>query len=133
MLDAWYPEIRTIHIGAVITSGALFAARALALNLAGAAWPLKRPVRVLSYAVDTTLLMAAVLLTTIVRQYPFVDAWVTAKVLLLIVYVVLGYRALRGPSLTARMSCLAGAVVTFLVIVSIARAHDPLGLLAGWR
>ena len=117
----------------MIASGALFTARAFAFNLAGAAWPLKRPVRALSYAIDTTLLLAAVMLTTIVRQYPFIDAWITAKVLLLFVYVVLGYRALRGPSLIARMSCLAGAVVTFLFIVSVARAHDPLGLLAGWR
>jgi uncharacterized membrane protein SirB2 len=133
VFDAYYLALRSIHIGAVIASGALFAGRALAFNLAGAAWPLKRPVRLLAYAVDTTLLVAAVMLTTIVRQYPFVDGWVTTKVLLLIVYIVLGYRALRGPSLTARMSCLAGAVVTFLFIVTVARAHDPLGLFAGWR
>lgn len=133
MLDAYYLELRALHIGAVIASGTLFASRAVALNLATAAWPLKRPVRLLAYAIDTTLLAAALILTTIVGQYPFVHGWVTAKVLLLIVYIVLGYRALRGPSLTARMSCLAGAVVTFLFIVTVARAHDPLGLFAGWR
>lgn len=131
MLDAFYLELRAIHVGAVIASGTLFAARAIAQNLAGAAWPMRQPVRLLAYAVDTTLLVAAVMLTTIVRQYPFVDGWVTTKVLLLIVYIILGYCALRGPSLTARLSCLAGAIVTFLFIVTVARAHDPLGIFAG--
>ena len=131
MLDPWYSELRALHIGAVIASGTLFVSRAAALNLAGAAWPLKRPVRLLAYAVDTVLLAAAVILTTIVGQYPLADGWLTAKLLLLILYIVLGYRALRGPNLAARMACLAGAAVTFLFIVTVARAHDPLGLFAG--
>ena len=133
MLDVYYAELRTLHIGAVIASGTLFTTRALALNLAGAAWPMHRPVRLLAYVIDTVLLAAALILTTIVGQYPFVDAWVSAKLLLLIGYILLGYRALRGPTLAARMTCLAGAVVTFLFIVSVARAHDPLGILAGLR
>ena len=133
MLDAYYLELRALHIGAVIASGTLFAARALSLNLAGAAWPLKRPVRILAYVVDTTLLLAALLLTTIVHQYPFVDGWVTTKVLLLVVYILLGYRALRAPTPAARLVSLAGALAVFLFIVTVARAHDPLGLFAALR
>ncbi|MGZ8347307.1 MAG: SirB2 family protein [Allosphingosinicella sp.] len=129
-MEAYYLELRAIHIGAVATSGALFLVRALAFNLAGAAWPMARPARILAYAVDTILLVAALLLVAIVRQYPFVHLWVTAKVLLLILYIFLGYRALRGPSRTARLACLAGAAATFLFIVTVARAHHPLGLLA---
>ncbi|MGZ8350149.1 MAG: SirB2 family protein, partial [Allosphingosinicella sp.] len=59
-----------------------------------------------------------------------VHLWVTAKVLLLILYIFLGYRALRGRSRAARLACLAGAMGTFLFIVTVARAHHPLGLLA---
>lgn len=39
------------------------------------AWPL----RFLSYTIDTILLTAALMLMTIVAQYPFVDSWLTIK------------------------------------------------------
>jgi uncharacterized membrane protein SirB2 len=41
------------------------------------------------------LLIAAMMLAMFVRQYPFVHAWLTMKVLLLAVYVVLGSYALK--------------------------------------
>ena len=130
-MDAYYFELRALHIGAVIASGTLFAMRALAVNLADARWPLKRPVRILSYGIDTILLAAAIMLTTIVRQYPFVDAWLTAKLVLLVLYILLGYAALRARSLGVRLICLAGAIGLYGFIVTVARTHNPLGLLAG--
>src|SRR3546814_8288233 len=74
----FYPEVRLVHIWAVIASGTLFALRGLALNL-GAAWPKAAPLRRLSYTIDTVLLIAALMLMTLVQQYPFVDAWLTVK------------------------------------------------------
>lgn len=130
-METWYPELRILHIGAVIASGALFAVRALAVNLARARWPMRRPVRILAYAIDTTLLAAAIMLTTIVQQYPFVHAWLTAKLALLILYILLGYASLRGRTHAVRLICLAGAIATYGFIVTVARAHHPLGLLAG--
>jgi uncharacterized membrane protein SirB2 len=44
----------------------------------------------LSYVIDSMFLVAAILLTLIIHQYPFVQAWLTVKVLLLPLYVVLG-------------------------------------------
>jgi uncharacterized membrane protein SirB2 len=129
-MDDYYPAFRALHVGAVIASGSLFLLRALALNLAGAAWPLRRPVRSLAYVVDSALLAAAIALAAIIGQYPFANAWLTAKLLLLILYIVLGYRALRAPTRVSRLICLAGAAATFLFIVSVARAHDPLGIFA---
>src|SRR3546814_17674509 len=76
----FYPEIRLVHIWAVAASGSLFALRGLALNL-GAAWPRAAPLRFLSYTLDTVLLAAALMLLTVVPQYPFVAAWLTVKVL----------------------------------------------------
>lgn len=130
-MHAWYPELRILHIGAVIASGALFAVRTLAMNLAGARWPMRRPVRILAYAIDTTLLAAAIMLTTVIGQYPFVSAWLTAKLVLLVLYILLGYAALRGRTHAVRLICLAGAIATYGFIVTVARAHHPLGLLAG--
>ena len=126
----FYLEIRAVHIGSVMTSGTLFLLRGLALNLFGWRWALAWPLRYLSWTVDTVLLTAALMLMTIVHQYPVIDGWLTVKVVLLVPYIVLGYLALRAESRRNRLAAFAGAAVTFLYIYSVARAHDPLGFLA---
>jgi uncharacterized membrane protein SirB2 len=51
--------------------------------------------------------------------------------LLLIVYVLLGSFALkRGRSRGVRLLCAVAAVGVFLFVISIALAHDPLGVFA---
>lgn len=125
----FYPQIRLVHITAVILSGLLFALRGSA-QLLGAGWTMAAPLRYLSYAIDTTLLTAALMLATILRQYPFVHAWLTVKVLLLVVYIVLGSFALkRGATPAVRLWCFLAALAVYLFIVSVARAHHPLGFL----
>src|SRR5262245_8640998 len=126
----FYPEIRLVHIAAVIASGSLFALRG-AFSLAGASWTMVAPLRYLSYTIDTVLLTAALMLMTIIHQYPFVQGWLTVKVVALILYIVLGSFALkRGATKGTRAACFAAALITFLFIVSVARAHHPLGILA---
>jgi uncharacterized membrane protein SirB2 len=128
-VEAFYLEIRTVHITAVALSGALFLIRALAGNLFGATWTMAPPVRYLSYTIDSILLTAALMLMTIVRQFPFVDAWLTVKVLLLVGYIALGSFALkRARSRRARLAFSAAAMVVFLFILSVARTHNPLGV-----
>src|SRR5690606_8715563 len=106
-LDGWmiefYLEIRLVHIAAVLASGGLFLVRGLAA-FAGAGWAMTAPLRYLSYTIDTVLLTAALMLMTIVQQYPFVHGWLTMKVSLLIVYVALGVVAFRlGPTRAVRI------------------------------
>lgn len=123
----FYSEIKLVHVCAVIASGSLFLVRGLAVN-AGATWAMAAPLRYLSYAIDTVLLTAALMLSTLLRMYPFVHSWLTAKVLLLVVYIVLGSFALkRGRTRRTRIACYAAALLVFAAIVAIARAHDPLG------
>ena len=129
-MEPFYLEIRTVHIWAVLTSGALLLLRGLAVNLFAARWPMAAPLRYLSWTVDTVLLTAALMLTTIIRQFPFIDAWLTVKVVLLVPYIVLGYFALRAGSPRNRWLALVGAAATFCFIYTVARAHHPLGLLA---
>jgi len=119
-----------VHVAAVIASGVLFALRGMGV-MAGARWPMFPPLRYLTYAVDTVLLTAALMLATILHQYPFVHAWLTVKVLLLVVYIVLGTFALkRGRTKRVRAACFVAAVLVYLFIASVARAHQPLGILA---
>lgn len=129
-MEPFYLEIRMVHIGAVVASGLLLLLRAIGHNLLGARWPMSWPVRLLSYTIDTALLTAALMLTTIVRQYPFVDAWLTMKVLLLVAYILLGYQGLRASSMHVRWASLAGAAIVYAFIVSVARTHSPLGIFA---
>jgi uncharacterized membrane protein SirB2 len=129
-VEPFYLEIRAAHIGAVAASGILLFIRAVAFNVAGARWVMSWPVRLLSYTIDTVLLTAALMLTTIIDQYPFVDNWLTMKLLLLVAYIMLGYRSLRGSTAAVRWACLAAAAFIYGFIISIAQAHSPLGIFA---
>ena len=129
-MEPFYLEIRAVHIGSVIASGLLMLLRGVARNGFGATWVMAWPVRTLSYTIDTVLLTAALMLTTIIHQYPFVDSWLTMKVLLLVAYIMLGYNALRARTAQVRWASLAGAALVFGFIVSVARAHSPLGFIA---
>ena len=126
----FYSEIKAVHIAAVIASGLLFLLRGGAVQL-GASWAMAAPLRYLSYTIDTVLLTAALMLATIIHQFPFVQGWLTAKVLLLVVYIVLGSFALkRGRTRAVRTSCWIAALLVYLFIFSLARAHNPLGIIA---
>jgi len=107
-----------------------FAQATGACLLAGSARANHALLRWLSYAIDSALLTAALMLVTLLHQYPFQQAWLTAKVLLLVIYIVLGVMALRrARSYRARAACFAAAVLVYLFMISIARTHDPLGAL----
>jgi len=126
----FYLPLRHLHIGCAVLSIALFVLRG-ALMLAGSPWQRHLVLRYLPHAVDTVLLMSALVLTTVVRQYPFANGWLTAKVVLLTVYVGLGSIALRrGRTRRVRIVALAGALLVVAFLVSVARAHHPLGLFA---
>lgn len=126
----FYQEIRWVHIAAVMLSGSVFVLRAVATN-AGAMWAMAAPLRYLTYTVDTVLLTAALMLATILRQYPFVHGWLTVKVLLLVLYIGLGTFALkRGRTRAIRIGCAVAAVLVFALIITVARAHHPLGMVA---
>jgi uncharacterized membrane protein SirB2 len=71
-------------------------------------------------------------LTTVVHQYPFVHGWLTMKVVLLVVYVVLGSIAIRrGRTKRVRIVAFVAALATVAFLVTVARAHHPLGVFAG--
>jgi uncharacterized membrane protein SirB2 len=124
----FYPEIKLVHVAAVAASGSLFALRGT-LMLARSALANHAALRYLSYAIDTTLLTAALMLVTILHQYPFVQGWLTVKVLLLGAYVALGSLALkRASTRRAQVGCFFAAIAVFLLIASVARAHHPLGI-----
>ena len=124
-----YLLAKTIHVASVILSLGGFAARG-ALMLAASPLLERRFVRVAPHVVDTVLLASALWLAWIIHQYPFVQGWLTAKVIGLLVYIVLGAIALRrGPTRGVRIAAFVGAAATACYIVSVALTHDPRGFL----
>ena len=125
MLAPHFSQILAVHVGAVALSGCVFCVRGL-LRIAGKPAANHPALRVASIAIDTTLLAAAVLLTLIVHRYPFVNAWLTAKVLLLTLYIALGSVALkRARTRSARIAALLAAWTAFAFIIDVAVTRDP--------
>lgn len=128
----WYLQIKAVHVGLVLASGALFAARG-ALVLAGRSWAMAKPWRMTSYGIDTALLVAGVMLWAVLSLNPSSSPWLGAKLMLLVLYIVLGSLALkRARSLEVRAASYVAAVVVYLFMVSVALAHHPLGFLQAW-
>ena len=124
----FYPQIRLAHVAAVITSGSLFLLRGLLVRAGRAEWALAPLPRYLSYAVDSALLTAALMLLTILPSAVYSNGWLAAKLALLPVYIALGWLALRRPGAGGRQAAyFAGALLAYFCMFAIARTHDPLG------
>ncbi len=124
------PLLREAHLALVAASGALFAVRGLGV-LAGARWPLHRALRVGSVVIDTLLLTAGATLWGLLRLDPLRDHWLASKLVLLVLYIVLGSWALkRARTTSARALFFVAALALFATMASIGWTRHPLGL---WR
>ena len=124
----FYPQIKWVHVAAVLTSGGLFALRGLLLHLGAGGFANALPLRFLSYGVDTVLLTAALMLFTILPHAVYANGWLALKLVLLPIYVVLGTFALRrGRTARVRVATWCAALAVYALMLGIARAHHPLG------
>ena len=88
-----------------------------------------KPTKILPHINDTLLLAAAIYLMIASQMYPFVIHWLTAKVILLVVYIVAGVVALkRGKTAKARAVAFTIALVSVLAIFYLASAKPTLGI-----
>ena len=126
----YYPFLRQAHIGFALLSVTLFVMRG-SLMLARSPHVHAGVLRYTSYGIDTMLLTLALMLMSVIHQYPFAVGWLTMKVCLLVVYIVLGSIALkRGRTPRARAYAFGAALLTVAFLYSVARAHHPLGVFA---
>jgi uncharacterized membrane protein SirB2 len=129
-MASYYLGLRHAHICFAALSITLFAVRG-SLMLAESPRLQSMTLRILPHVIDTMLLMTALMLTTVIHQYPFTTAWLTMKVVLLVVYIVLGSIAIRrGRTRRVRVAAFVAALLTVGFLVTVARAHHPLGILA---
>ena len=92
----------------------------------------QRWVRIVPHVNDTMLLLSAVGLMVIIDQYPIRNDWLTAKIVLLLLYIVFGFYGINhGRSRRWRILSGAIALAIFAYIVLVAITHNPLPLTAG--
>jgi uncharacterized membrane protein SirB2 len=125
-----YLAIKHLHVTCVVLSALGFLLRGYWM-ISGSPLLKSLPARVLPHIVDSALLLSAIALAVMIRQYPFEAGWVTAKVIGLVVYVLLGTVALkRGRTPARRVSAFVAAIVVYAWIVSVALTKDVAGYLA---
>ncbi|MCC7311948.1 MAG: SirB2 family protein [Sulfuritalea sp.] len=125
-----YLAVKYVHVISVVLSLTGFFLRGILMMrdspLLAARW-----IRVAPHVNDTVLLVAALSLAAMSGQYPFVVGWVTAKVLGVIAYIILGALALRDAGTRRmRIACWLASLAVFGWIVSVALTRQPLGFLA---
>jgi uncharacterized membrane protein SirB2 len=121
-----YLLVKQIHMASAGASFSLFLLRGI--------WMLRQSprlralwVRILPHLIDTLLLVSAIALVVMSRQYPVQQHWLTAKVVALLLYIGLGMVALkRGRTRTVRTLAWLAALGVFVYIVSVAVSRNPL-------
>ena len=125
-----YLAVKYVHVISVVLSLTGFFLRGI-LMMRDSPLLAERWIRVVPHINDTVLLLAALSLAAMSGQYPFVVGWVTAKVLGVIAYIILGALALRDASTRRmRIACWLASLAVFGWIVSVALTRQPLGFLA---
>lgn len=126
----FYAQIKWVHVASVFASGLLFLMRGVLVQAGRERLAMLPTLRYLSYSIDTILLSAAFMLLTILPHALYANGWLALKLVLVVVYVVLGSLALkRGRSARSRAVTFVAAAVIYVGIIGIAYTHHPLGWL----
>lgn len=112
----WF--LKTVHVTTALITAALFITR-LGLDMGARPGWRKTPLRFIPHINDTVLLGAAIGLCVVTGWYPFIHGWdwLTAKVLLLCVYIICGKVALDAAAPTPSRAFF--AVLALLVLTAI--------------
>ena len=118
--------IRSIHLITVTLTITGFILRGIWM-IQGSPLLETRAVRTFPHVNDTLLLASALWTAAMLGQYPFVNAWLTAKVVGAIAYILLGAVALTyGPTRQIRVLSFLGSLLCFAYVVAVAVTKNPL-------
>jgi len=121
-----YETIKIIHITTAVLSFCGFVLRGV--------WMMQSSLRLQSIGVkivphinDTILLVSAIVLMVLSLQYPISTAWINAKLIALLVYIILGTIALkRGKTIATRIIAWVLAILVFIYILGVANSKKPM-------
>lgn len=113
--------LKYLHVSCVVLSISGFILRAL--------WRLKHPqdnprrwLKVVPHLVDSTLFFSGLAMVIVYQWYPTQHDWLATKLAALLLYIGLGFIALRKGSAIAALA----AVITFTYIVAVALSKQPI-------
>lgn len=122
--------IKVVHVTCAVLSISGYLLRGVWM-IRASPWLQKKWVRIVPHIIDTALLGSAILLSIEIRQYPFVQGWLTAKVLALMAYIAVGAIGLKyGRTKKIRIAAWLGAIGLFAYIVLVALTHQTLPFVA---
>lgn len=121
--------VKFIHIAAVIITGCLFFIRGIG-HFCGAGFMRWRWLRVTPHINDSVLLLSAMVLVFNINPFPSTIDWLTAKLLALIIYILLGMVALKWAKTRGmQIGAWFAALFVYAYIVSVALLRQPQGFL----
>ena len=119
-LHELFPVLKFIHQTTVLLTIIGFTIRGIWM-MRGSPLLNTRAARTFPHVNDTLLLISALSAAAILGQYPFVNDWLTAKVLGLLAYILLGADALTyGPTRHIRIAANVAAILSFAYVVHVA-------------
>lgn len=125
----FYPFFKHLHMSLAALSLAGFVLRFVWMWRESALLQ-HRLTKVLPHALDTLLLLAGLALAWLLRLSPLAQPWLGVKLVLLLLYIVLGTLALkRAPRGAARAVCFVFALLVYAQLVGVAIRHHPWGWL----
>ena len=120
-----YLSLKHFHMGCAALSGTLFLLRGKWM-LRASPMLQQKWVRIAPHVIDTLLLASAIGLVIWSHQYPGRQPWLTAKIVALLGYIVLGSIALRrGRTKEQRLAAFVAALALFLYIAMVAVSKRP--------
>lgn len=121
-----YMFFKHLHLTAVALSVILFILRFVWVTR-GSGMMQKKWVKIVPHVIDTVLLASAVVLCVLIVQYPFVDMWLTQKIIGVLFYILMGLWALKwARTAFTRWIGFAGALAWVVFVAKIAVTKQPL-------
>lgn len=121
-----YMFVKHLHLTAVAISISLFILRFI-WSVRQSDMMQKKWVKIVPHVVDTFLLISALTLCVLIVQYPFVNAWLTEKVLGVVCYILMGFWALKKARTSAmKWMGFAGALAWLVFTAKVALIKQPL-------
>ena len=94
-LNSLYPVIKHLHLTLVTVSVLFFMVR-FVLHLRQSPVMEKKLIKIAPHVIDTFLLLSGLTLCFMIKQYPFVDPWLSEKLGAVVAYIILGVIALKA-------------------------------------
>ena len=121
-----HATLKLIHISCMALSISGFVIRG-GLMLAGSERLRHKLTKTLPHYVDSLLLLSGLWMAINLQQYPGTVPWLSAKIIALLIYILLGSLALRGRTRSIRLSAfvLALSVFAYMLGVALTRSAFP--------